>query len=439
MGLDQEEDAKRRMVELALHSGRKRQSKQTGFVHYCYESSTSDPHDTIPLVENFCFALALFRSRLVESVQEGKRLLEKLLAFEIGGNFPLYLHEYPHCKDIYLSIHLFPALFWIEKDFHSILGEELLVKLQGLIQRIRIYGLRLNKEHVLPKSISAKLSALEPSLAAFDWDPSTPAEWGEFFIASQMLCQETQQFEKALTYWHPHIHAFIGPNAHPLQEQNEPAISLFDLFMSHHLGSFSKRLLQDHPIHLRAALVYPFKEETSILKEKHSSFAFCSAVSKGNACSLVWGDSQHTHSLVCPYKKNQIQIHEKTNAVELFVKLAEQIPDEGEERMEIAFFCDLHSENQVFIDQEKATTFQLGQSVEILSKTIKIRLVFSLIEGEGIFFGHLSRTNRPGQKSCHGERIYEAYDWQIGLRTIARNSHCLIRVVIEVLEKACPS
>ena len=110
MGLDQEEDAKRRMVELALHSGRKRQSKQTGFVHYCYESSTSDPHDTIPLVENFCFALALFRSRLVESVQEGKRLLEKLLAFEIGGNFPLYLHEYPHCKDIYLSIHLFPAV-----------------------------------------------------------------------------------------------------------------------------------------------------------------------------------------------------------------------------------------------------------------------------------------------------------------------------------------
>ena len=80
MGVDLEEDLKRKMIELNLAAGRKSQSAQTRYVHLNYESETV--HDTIPLLENFCFTLALLRSRSAEQVLEGKALLEKLLVFE---------------------------------------------------------------------------------------------------------------------------------------------------------------------------------------------------------------------------------------------------------------------------------------------------------------------------------------------------------------------
>src|ERR1700733_5507295 len=106
MGVEIEEDLKRKMVELNLTAGRKAQSEQTGYIHLNYECE--DKHDTIPLLENFCFVLALLRSRLTDHVLEGKTLLGKLLAFEVDGNFPIYLHDFPECKDRDFSLTLLP-------------------------------------------------------------------------------------------------------------------------------------------------------------------------------------------------------------------------------------------------------------------------------------------------------------------------------------------
>ena len=93
--IDQE---KRRLIDLAIASGRRRLSDQTSFVHLSYETEGAK-HDTIPLFENFCYALGLFRSKLTEDIAEGKALLERLFAFEVEGNFPVYLHEYPVCRN----------------------------------------------------------------------------------------------------------------------------------------------------------------------------------------------------------------------------------------------------------------------------------------------------------------------------------------------------
>ena len=117
MGVELEEDLKRKMIELNLSAAAIAQSPQTGYIHLNYEEIARS--DTIPLLENFSFALALFRSRLTENVFKGKALLEKLLAFEVDGNFPVYLHEYPQCKDRDFSLEILPVLHWVLFHFRE--------------------------------------------------------------------------------------------------------------------------------------------------------------------------------------------------------------------------------------------------------------------------------------------------------------------------------
>src|SRR4029078_10207047 len=128
MGVLPDEDIKRLPVELNVRAARKRQSPQTGFVHHCYEAE-EERHDTIPLFENFCFVLALLRSKKSENMIEGLELLQKLLAFEREGHFPVYLHEYPYCKDRLLASRLLPLVTLIATEFRPILDSALHDKL----------------------------------------------------------------------------------------------------------------------------------------------------------------------------------------------------------------------------------------------------------------------------------------------------------------------
>ncbi len=72
----------------------------------------------------------------------------------------------------------------------------------------------------------------------------------------------------------------------------------------------------------------------------------------------------------------------------------------------------------------------MGDVLEIHSGQLRFTIVFTLVEGEGVFYGHLSRGNRPLQISAKGALRYEAYDWQIGLRAIRRSDHCVLRASI---------
>jgi len=120
-------DLIRQLVNLAVNSGRSLQSSQTGFVHHCYRQLDYMSHDTIPLYENFLFALALMRERTAESFAEAKTLIDKLLYFQESeaGNFPVYIHEYPLCKDRNLAAQLLPVFYWILRTFPSALGQSL--------------------------------------------------------------------------------------------------------------------------------------------------------------------------------------------------------------------------------------------------------------------------------------------------------------------------
>ncbi len=221
-------------VELALKAGRARQSPQTGFVHHSYENFERSA-ETIPVYENFCFALALFRTKMSENVLEGKALLEKLFAFQTATGFPVYLHEYPAAKSERLQNKLSMVAHFLLRDFSTVLGESLRTKLAALV--------RSNEE----------------------------LDWIDHFLldASKM----------EVTFWDSQALCYSGVQK---QVRGEPEVTLIDLMMGEWGGKYSTRALADHPIHLQASLIYPRSVE---IKEPAQSWT-----------RLFWGDGHPTHS-----------------------------------------------------------------------------------------------------------------------------------------------
>jgi hypothetical protein len=368
-------------VELALKAGRKRQSEMTRFVHYCSEYPEKSS-ETIPTYENFCFALALLRSRIAENILEAKALLEKLLAFQVNSEFPVYLHEYPLCRYAGLKSKLYPVIFFILRDFHSVLGEKLREQLQAV------------------------QGSPEESTS-----PESPDEWAEFLIHSQITGHDKTP---ALQHWDHSCLSFIGAQR---QERGEPALTLYDLFLGEWGGKYSARALQDHPVHLRASLIYP--AEITLASTPLQSLQ-----------RQFWGSGSPTHSLLL---NTQGTLTEGEDGFEVVLQ-----EKEVQEEMEIVCFYNLHPDTTVTINHQKATSFQLGDTIQIISKDRQMELSFTVKSGEGQFWGHLYRANRPGQLSCKGEDKHEAFDGVIGLRTIKRNAQTIMQVSLSSSKSTIP-
>jgi hypothetical protein len=424
MGLEVEEDLKRKMIELNLTAARSFQSPQTHYIHLNYESH--ERHDTIPLLENFCFALALIRSRLAENVLEGKTLLEKLLIFEVEGNFPIYLHEFPQCKDRAFGLELLPIFHFLLGSFRATLGEPLATQIEMLIGRILSHAYKMHAQRPLSLSAEFRLkSYFEPHCLPL-WTPQTPEEWADALITYQMTKSKNASLchllENSLQKWHPQLCVFIGPQ---FQERGEPKVTLFDLLMGHYHGVYSRRALECRRMHLLASLIQPFEEQT---KEPLLMDPLCHAIAPSSLppFALYWGSPLQLNSLTIEAQKSLCSIDKQDHVIEIAVTLPNQTLQEGTEAIELACFFNLHSEHQILINEGKATAFQLGQKIELCSGSHRFRLEISLENGEGTFFGHILRANRSTQK---GKNLkFETFDWQIALRTIRRTENCSLKL-----------
>lgn len=424
--LDNLEELKRKPVELNLAAARKRKSAQTGFIHFCYTSLPLEQQDTIPLYENFCYALALLRSRLSDHVLEAKSLLEKLIAFEVGGNFPIYLHEYPQCKDRSLSVHLLPVLFWALEDFSSVLGETLSAMLQDLFNRILIHAERVDREKPLPLTAWAKWKACTDPEQIKALSFNAASEWGDYLIALQIAqakgVEISQDVLRVGSRWNAHFHQFLGRHA---QEKTEPEVTLFDLFLGHAQQKFSRRVSFDHSAHLRAALIQT--PLTLLLASAGSSpYAHFTTEDPRQGFIACWGNEQTTHSLSCEHRGALLDATLTEASAQLCFKLKEGWEPSEQPEIPLSFFCNLSDAHTLFINGKKGTTFQLGDTVEIVTGNQRIEIVVSCSEGEGVFFGHLLRANRPTQQCNVGPCRFEAYDCLLAIRTVKRSSSCTL-------------
>ena len=482
----------RQLNDMALAAGRKRQSPQTGYVHYFYHDLEEDIQQTIPIVENVYFVLALLRTKTSEQITEAKEILDRLLFFQNqDGNFPIYIHEYPACKDRFLGIQLLPVFYAILDEFHLVLGAELKQRLLLSTTRLVHYALKAMEEKSPPYSIGLKIAASAKVLGAYlkdsaieqrgaqlldqflsmDLQPAwfIPPAIADIGVALQMAYTHIQQspwkdfWQHLIQTWHQPTRSYIGPGLKQYQQGDEPQCTLYDLLLGYFSRSFSDRALKDAPYHLQAVLIrpteeilpaakYPLKVEGLLSQSRwfiyqQDKFAYSlikpdvqqnpALENAFHPMSLVWGDKQKVHSFVCQGGNfSSFEFFPKENEIELIVQLAPEYELESREKArELAFFYDIEPNVKMMIHGEAATTFGLAEEFILTTPQVELSLIVSLIEGEGQFLGHLMQGNRPSQIQAKGLHRFKAFDWQLFFRTLRRSSPCQLKASLRICTK----
>lgn len=399
----------KRIIERAISSGKKWQSSETGFIHF-------HPHEgedakSIPIKENFLFALALLRSNTAENILEGKSMIEKLLPFQgETKSFPLYLHQYPVCFDRFHGVEILVILYWIQKLYHTVLGGELNQKIEKVKKELLDHAKRMEEEKEAPYGTALRIAAISQDVARAEkllkqLSLKDPEEIAHVITALQILSFSIP--EQIFSTWHSKACSFLGPTP---QKELEPVVTLYDLYMGYFSDSFSARAMREHPILLQGALIQPTDQR---LKLSEHPFAITH-----NPFRIVWGTPERTHTFV---NEGAFPSSIEENAL-IF---------DNEEM--IAFYMDVSDEFSFRVDNQVSNTFRLDQTVE-LHLGISIQLSFHLVEGEGQFIGHIMRGNRPSQQALKGTKRFNSYDWTIFLRTIRTKGPTKIKVNIKLLK-----
>lgn len=487
-----QEDSLRVLLEHTIRYGRSKQSPLTGFVHLCYQKPEEDEKSCIPIVENALYALALFHTRTMENINEGKELISKLLHLQskegefTTGNFPVYFHEYPHCCDRLLVVNLLPPFYWILKLYASVLGTELKKKLEVSLLKGLEHSLKAYREKKLPFSFSLKIGASALAVGRLlqnqEWEKIgegivqelcapqalnslySPGICGDVMISLQMIYSEISLSSWGFlwTYlvktWHRGTCCYIGPPLKDYQYGKEPQPTIYDLFFGVLTGEFSHRALLPSSCLLQGVLIrpsqdqlpvfsYPFTYETEINGgkwhvEQGDHYAYCTFTYDQQALNLpekglhelrlIWGSQKLVHTFVCQGgNSKQTTLVNRADGVDFYFVLGEQPPvDDREKSREAIFYFDAFEGQQITVEDQKTTTFQLGEHVNIVSDSFNIQVQFELVEGDGAFFGHLMKGNRPSQLANKGENRYQSYDWQLFMRTLRRSDHCLLKASV---------
>jgi hypothetical protein len=481
--------AEKQLNELALAAGRKRQSPQTGFVHYFYHDLEETVPQTIPCVENCYFILALMRTKTTENMTEAKVLLDRLLFFQNNtGNFPIYLHEYPHGKDRFLGAQILPVFYYILMEFSLVLGSELKQRLQSSSEMLLQDVLKAYEEKQPSYPLGLKVAAIAKAFGMHLKNIALqnrgeallelyfkkglqsawfiPASIADICIALQLSYGgiEESPWKDFATHlaqtWHRPTCTYIGPVLRQYQQFDEPQPTLYDLFLGYWTGSFSQRALKDAPFHLQAVLVHATDEallELSypiqvsgfldqhpwfIYQEKEFGYSLLDPKILQNPAYanafhplyMVWGDQEKVHTFVCQGGNLEaIEFKPHANQIEWISQLAPNYEVEDREKSrELAFFFDIEPDVKITIHDETATTFHFTEEFVLRTSQLKVSLVVSLIEGEGDFLGHLMQGNRPSQHPLKGINRYKAYDWQLFFRTLRRGKACRLKSCLRI-------
>ncbi|MBA2726941.1 MAG: hypothetical protein H0U49_02050 [Parachlamydiaceae bacterium] len=502
--MGQEENGSERMrqlVEMAYGSGRGWQSPQTGYIHFSYNQLDEDYHHPIPVYENMLFALALMRSRSVENINEAKDILGRLLHFQneiegfAEGNFPVYLHEYPHCRDRQLAVQLIPVFYWMYKNFHHVLGADLKQRLEKALKSVLAFSLKTHNDREMSYPQGMKIAAghiaagriLEckvieeegnkllsgyaemnkPNTSILMPAWVTPSGIADLLLAFQMIypsiskSPEESFWTHLKNTWHAETEAYCGPGWHESQRGSDPQPTLYDYFLGYFSGKCSYRSFLDSPVQLQAILVHPSVDEIqgveyplqfqgniencSWLVQQNQRYAyslivkpleFSHAAEKAfHTLKLLWGQGCTIHSMVYqPTEVAKVDIWKEggKDGETIILYVTLDPVLPNEKNQEISLFIDKAEGLQTKVRGSFSSTFQMGDTINLSDEMIEIELSFNLQEGSGQFFGHIMRGNRPSQIDLKGQKRFNAYDTQLFLRSIRRDEHCMIKVSIKL-------
>lgn len=474
-------DPIRRLNEWALTTGRNYQSTQTKFIHYFHGPFSEEKSDTIPLYENTLFVLALFRSRLMENMQEAKQLLCHLLAFQIQtplsfkGSFPLYLHHYPNCQDFAVTLKILTPFYWILKQFGSILGNELKHQLEQAIQLALEFCLKIHEEKPFSYPLAVRLAACQ---IAFKKNSSeifnplilqqltswhTTSHLSDILVGLQMIVPELSQspwqplWQRIEETWHRQTASYMGPHIREWEEQGEAKATLYDLYAGYFSNQFSSRAEQQNIFQLQGVLVQPTADRFSFVEKRRArgeykqqnwqtflypNYAYTlfeknhlpnpSLDKTWTTFRFVWGDLKKMFSFVCQGGQGEkVQVKQKDETFELIFDLNHSLLEEMNHKEKVVeFFISCTSDVQFKLNDQLTNTFKLDQLLQLNLGPFKFTMQWKLLSGKGDFFGHWMYGNRPSQLDQEGS-FAKAQDWTFFLRSLRHQEDCRIQVLLE--------
>jgi hypothetical protein len=435
-----QQDLERRFLELALKSGKKFMSSQSGYV--------SASEGSVNLYHNFLYALALFRSKSHTLIQEARPLLDKLLYLQQNfseldsfGAFGRYLHDFPTSCDRASSIRILRVLYWIKKEFYNVLGKTLAQKLDQAMHRLLLYCQNEISKYTLAthlvlssealfcaiKAQKSTLSLDEEILVQLDTEALSDC------IASYHVCPELLDYTPLWHYlaksWHAPSHSFVGPGFSLMQDGFEPQVSLYDYYMALFTSKSTKRLEKESMSALEAALVRDAHAlpETVLARidhgagwsiRQHTSFA-------ASSISPVSSDKQFPLYIVSGPHSLALQVHKGVTATchvddeTIFVMVdcaKECFIEDKEAHKAMSLYFDNTEATSLTVDGGKATCFSLTEPVTIRLGLLEITLHAKQVSEDAEFLWHAVRANRPNQVRQKVER--EAYDVELFLRAL---------------------
>lgn len=192
----------RTLLERALRSVTDHFSPQSGYLHF---------GGSVPLVENALYALALLKTRNVEQVQEGRKLLRKLLSLQMNDTlFPKSLYDYPIASDGHVTVELTLIFEQIQRLGEVVLGEVVSAQLTMVLQSIAVDPETLSLGHAL---LVKGVDGVEGCIELMDQLP--PRTVG-FFMNSLLMRSNlpthllNRLVTRALSLWHPETSSYIG-------------------------------------------------------------------------------------------------------------------------------------------------------------------------------------------------------------------------------------
>ncbi len=447
----------REYVEKALRDVQPFLSTQTGLLHLHRDLYEGLPVQAAPTYENFLYALLLFRRKTVESIQQGKRQLSRLLSFQQMdpsrdqyGSFPSILTEYPECRDWHLPISLCLVMSALRTSFESVLGDDLKARvhachgmltacahnnaLKSMTSGWASCVLAL-QEFLLhpPSKDSSPLRSFEAAARTFiegrEW--LRPDAFGKVLAAlSHLQCKDmalpTALLESARQMWHAGAGTYDGPALGSFQFGYVPAVTLFDCMMSVCWMAPMRNRPWPYLASLELALMTPPEEPChplSTRQEKPSGRPFMKRVVGSttlSAClfapttSEVFGFhpirivTDHC-TMVLHFPNGQLlELSQDGNRFVGRVKV-NGLREENPSLMHA--FVERSEDTQLLVDGKKATVFTPEKGIVVANKDVNISLSAQL---PGCL-GHVVLSNRPGQLLAKHKNGAIAYDWKLSM------------------------
>lgn len=456
-------ELQRHLIDLAVAAGKKYAHPETGYVTI----SEGESQGFVPLYENFLYVLALLRSRKQENVLEAKRLLGQLLYFQQTnesvahiGSFPIYLHEYPKCKDALQAVHILTLLYWIEKEFGHVLG---IKTLNAVIKSLTDYCLTIDTApfaYWAKVKVAAVLRAYGHAVDVvglpkeFLPDPVSIAHLISSFQLAPDLMDWNPFWQMVAVTWQDDSCRFAGPSFRVFQDGYQQQVTAYEYMMAGYVGKiapvadciqFAALSGAYAGVYVPPASAVAFNSRCEITNStgnyNYSLFyagnTSVSVIAGGTTNQQVPGFSPlyiltKTHSLTLDVPKGVVEaFHRENETLFLDVVFDERAFVEERENCVLSLWFDDQKECSLTISENKATCFDLAEPIVVTLSDVSIAIGFIPLEGNAQFVGHVSRLNRRAQRQ--GKNRQAAYDTHLFLRSIRGGLPCKMRLSFRIL------